>query len=82
MDEKEMEKQMEREKIESEIRCLVSRLDAPTSDIGDWKVVKCYEAKLQDKPMPYDLEELMEERQKVRNRINELQEELEALNEQ
>ena len=76
MDENEMEKQMERERIESEIRTLISRLDAPTSDIGDWKVVKCYEAKLQDKPMPYDFDELMAERQKVRDRINELQEEL------
>lgn len=74
-----MEKQMERERIESEIRCLVSRLDAPTSDIGDWKVVKCYEAKLQGHELPYDLDELMEERQKVRDRINELQGELESI---
>ena len=79
MDENKMEKQMERERIESEIRCLVSRLDAPTSDIGDWKVVKCYEAKLQGHELPYDLDELMEERQKVRDRINELQGELESL---
>ena len=82
MDEKEMEKHMERERIESEIRCLVSRLDAPTSDIGDWKVVKCYEAKLKGEELPYNLDELMEQRQAVRDKINTLQAELESLNEQ
>lgn len=72
-----MEKRMEREHKESEIRTLINRLSASSSDIGDWKVVKCYEAKLQGNELPYDLNELMAERQAVRDRINELQEELE-----
>ena len=71
---------MERAKIENEIRTLISKLDAPSSPIGDWKVVKCYEAKLQEKPLPYNLNELMEERQAVRDRINELQSQLEEFN--
>lgn len=62
-----------RQTIESEIRALISRLDAPTSDIGDWKVIKCYEAKLLDKELPYNLIELTHKRQAVRDRINELQ---------
>ena len=70
---------MEREQKESEIRTLINKLSATSSDIGDWKVVKCYEAKLQEKSMPYDLDVLMAERQKVRDRINELQEELEVM---
>ena len=75
----EMERRMEREQKESEIRTLINKLSATSSDIGDWKVVKCYEAKLQEKSMPYDLDELMAERQKVRDKINELQEELEVM---
>ena len=70
---------MEQEQKESEIRTLINKLSATSSDIGDWKVVKCYEAKLQEKSMPYDLDELMAERQKVRDKINELQEELEVM---
>lgn len=75
------EKNTRRETIEARIRELVSRLDAPTSDIGDWKVVKCYEAKLLDKELPYDLETLMSERQAVRDEINGLQAELLKLEE-
>lgn len=74
----EMKKRMERDTKESEIRTLINRLSASSSDIGDWKVVKCYEAHLQGHELPYDLDELMKERQKVRDRINELQSELEA----
>lgn len=65
--------------IESRIRELVSSLDSPNSNIGDWKVVKCYEAKLQNKEMPYDLEELMKLRQNARDEINSLQEQLKEI---
>lgn len=74
-----LDKEMERSRIESEIRNLIAELDAPSSAIGDWKVVKCYEAKLQDKPLPYDLDELMTARQNVRDQINELQAQLAEL---
>ena len=38
----------ERGEIKSQIRTLQSRLDAPTSNIGDWKIIKIYEARLRD----------------------------------
>lgn len=74
-----VEKEMERSRIEGQIRELIAELDAPNSAIGDWKVVKCYEAKLQDLQFPYDLNELMAARQQVRNQINELQNQLAEL---
>ena len=70
------EKEMQRDRIESEIRGLISQLEAPTSDIGDWKIVKCYEAQLLGNPMPYDLNDLTTRRQEVRNTINALQQRL------
>ena len=71
--------EIDRERIKSEIRTLQSKLDAPTSDIGDWKIIKCYEASLAGHELPYDITELMEARQAVRDKINELQAELETL---
>ena len=67
---------IERQNKESQIQTLISSLQAPTSDIGDWKIVKCYEAKLQNKEMPYDLDTLLAQRQAVRDEINRLQAEL------
>ena len=69
----------ERGTIESQIRTLQSRLDAPTSDIGDWKIIKIYEARLSGESDPYNYEELKAARQAVRDKINELQTELETL---
>lgn len=66
----------DRERIESEIRTLQSKLDAPTSDIGDWKIIKIYEARLSGESDPYDYEELKAARQAVRDKINELQAQL------
>lgn len=48
-------------------------LTAPTSAIGDWKIIKCYEAKLKEEEFPYDLNALTAERQTARDKINELQ---------
>lgn len=69
--------EIDRERIESEIRTLQSKLDAPTSDIGDWKIIKIYEARLSGESDPYNFEELKAARQAVRDKINELQTELE-----
>lgn len=66
----------ERDAIESQIRTLISRLDAPTSEIGDWKIIKIYEARLNGDSDPYDYEALKAERQAVRDEINALQAEL------
>ena len=68
--------EIDRERIESEISTLQSRLDAPTSDIGDWKIIKIYEARLSGESDPYNYEELKAARQAVRDKINELQAQL------
>lgn len=68
--------EIDRERIESEIRTLQSKLDAPTSDIGDWKIIKIYEARLSGESDPYDYEELKAARQAMRDKINELQAQL------
>ena len=68
--------EIDRDSIESEIRTLQSRLDAPTSDIGDWKIIKIYEARLSGESDPYNYEELKAARQAVRDKINELQAQL------
>ena len=67
----------ERGAIESQIRTLQSRLDAPTSDIGDWKIIKIYEARLSGESDPYNFDELKAARQAVRDEINTLQAQLE-----
>lgn len=71
----------ERDAIESQIRTLISRLAAPTSDIGDWKIIKIYEARLRGESDPYDYEELDTARQAVRDEINALQVQLEESSE-
>lgn len=81
----EEKEEQEREKLINDLTTEMmeceSRLSSSASDIGDWKVIKCYEASLQSKPMPYDIDNLMEKRQKMRNRINEIQEQLKELEE-
>lgn len=68
----------EREKKEQRIRDLTCDLKSPVSDIGDYKVIKCYEAQLVGKEMPYDIEALHAKRQAARDEINALQQELNA----
>ena len=68
-----MENNNERELLESELRELRSSLEANTSEIGDWKIVKAMEYKLSGEDIPYDIDELNEKRQIVRKRINEIQ---------
>ena len=63
----------ERENIKAEISKLISSLDAPTSDIGDYKIIKLYEARLKGEEDPYNYEELSLKRQAARDKINELQ---------
>ncbi len=40
---------------------------------SDYKIVKCYEASLLNNPLPYDVEELHQSRQRIRNEINQLE---------
>lgn len=71
--------EVRRGEIEARIREMVSELGAPNSAVGDWKIIKCYEASLEGHELPYNITELMEARQAVRDKINELQTELETL---
>lgn len=68
--------EIDRDRIESEIRTLQSKLDASTSDIGDWKIIKIYEARLSGESDPYNYEELKAARQAARDEINALQAQL------
>jgi hypothetical protein len=49
---------------------------------SDYKVLKCYEAKLTSSDLPYDLDSLILERQSQRDEINKLNHLIESKNEQ
>lgn len=68
---------MRRGDLEAELRELHSQLDASSSDVGDWKIIKIYEARLQNLPDPYNYEELSAKREAIRERIREITTELE-----
>lgn len=57
-----------------------AEIDSLKNQIGasDYQIIKCYEYFLNDLPMPYDVKEIHEERQAMRDKINELEEELKA----
>ena len=76
------EKQIELTNKEGELAQLRASLSTNTSKVGDWKIMKCMEAQLAGSPMPYDVEELMIQRQYVRDRINEVEEEIKVLKEE
>lgn len=48
-------------------------LSSATSEIGDYRIIKTYEARLNNEEDPYDTEDILTKRQEVRNKINELQ---------
>ena len=75
----EKEKFAKRNALNAELAQLMSDLGEETSAIGDWKVIKIYEARLLGKEDPYNFEELAAKRQAARDRINEIQEELKKL---
>jgi hypothetical protein len=68
-----------RNALRAELEELRSGLSANTSPIGDWKVIKVYEARMLGKEDPYDFDELASLRQTTRVRINEVQEALKNL---
>ena len=68
-----------RNALNAELASLMSGLSANTSPIGDWKVIKVYEARVLGKEDPYDMEQLAAARQTARDRINEIQNELKKL---
>lgn len=70
-----------RNALRAELAELMSGLSANTSPIGDWKVIKVYEARMLGNEDPYNMEELSAQRQAARDRINAIQEELSTLKE-
>ena len=74
-----MEENIKREELEAELRVLRSELQANTSEIGDWKVIKALEYQLNGEEIPYDMKKLNTKRQKARDRINEIEAEILAL---
>ena len=62
--------------LEQEIINLQSQLTSNASPIGDWKVSKCMEYQIMGMELPYDMNELHEKRQTIRDKINELQSKL------
>ena len=81
MEENKMDEQrIEIQKKKQEIINLEASLSSNTSEIGDYRVIKCYEATLSGaKTMPYDTATLLAERQKVRDKINALEAEVAQL---
>ncbi len=77
--ENDMEENVKRLELESELRELKSELQANTSGIGDWKIVKALEYKLAGKEIPYDIMELNTNRQAIRDRINAIETELDKM---
>lgn len=65
--------------LQQEIINLKTQLSGDDSEVGDYKVTKTYEARLRGETDPYDTNTLLSERQKIRDKINELQAELEKL---
>lgn len=64
---------------QQEICNLTAKLSSPASRIGDWKIAKTYEARLQDKADPYDTDKLIADRQAIRDEINRIQQEIKDL---
>lgn len=68
----------ETQEKQQEIINLRLKLSSDLSDIGDYKVVKTYEARLKGEADPYDTDKLLSERQEIRDEINKLKKELES----
>jgi len=68
--------------IESQESILQRQIDElKNSFTDDYKIIKCYEAQLMNRPMPYNVGELINARDAKRAQINELQAQLEELQE-
>ena len=77
--EESLEENKEIEQLEAELRCLNSRLCSNRDELGDWKLSKIQEYNLLGLECPYTKEELNiyhTERQKIRDKINEIEERL------
>lgn len=64
------------ERKEKRISYLKNKLKSQLSDVGDWKIIKIYEARMAGKEDPYDFEKLVAAREAIRAEINALQKEI------
>ena len=79
MTEKEREEKIKEDSQKYELEKEISELKRKLSD-SDYKIIKCYEAQLQTKKkMPYNVDEEIKTREKIRDEINELEKELQEL---
>ena len=69
-------KQQQIRQKQQEIINLKCSLSSAFSEIGDWKVAKTYEARMNGQADPYDFAALTKARQDVRDHINALEKEL------
>lgn len=67
-------KAVNQKEIRKKIDSLTEKLSSTNSPAGDYKIIKCYEASLLGKELPYDMEALHLERQNIRNEINRIKE--------
>lgn len=61
------------ERKADKINFLTGLLSSSVSPVGDWKVIKCYEARMNKQEDPYDFTALTTARQQVRDEINAVQ---------
>ena len=73
-----MEEQTRRMTLEQEIRNLEADLTC-SAEIGDYKIIKTYEARLRGEADPYDTDQLMIDREAARQKIRDMRKELEEL---
>lgn len=67
-----------RNDLNAELMSLETSFSGGTQ-IGDYRILKIYEARLKGQEDPYDLEDLIKKRNLARNRINQIQNELKTL---
>ena len=67
------------QEIQAEILQLRNRLSADTSDSGDYKIVKIYEARINGEPDPYVASDVVASRVSLRKRLASLEAQLAQL---
>ena len=73
-----MEEQTRRMTLEQEI-CNIEADLMRSAEIGDYKIIKTYEARLRGESDPYDTDQLMIDREAARQKIRDARKELEEL---
>ena len=72
-------KQEQIQQKQQQICNLKADLSSAYSEIGDWKIAKTYECRINNEADPYDFAALTKARQAARDKINTLQQEIDEL---